>query len=86
MTGNANNKTAAPVTVYTKPACVQCTATTKALDERSILYSLIDLTTDAVAMSFVQSLGYRQAPVVVAGSNHWAGFRPDKIDEICAAL
>ena len=74
------------VTVYTKPSCVQCTATTKALDERSIVYSLIDLTKDAVAMSFIQSLGYRQVPVVVVGSDHWVGFRPDKIDELSVAF
>jgi glutaredoxin-like protein NrdH len=25
------------------------------------------------------SLGYLQAPVVVAGNEHWSGFRPDRI-------
>ena len=30
-------------------------------------------------MQLVTSLGYRQAPVVVAGDSHWAGFRPDMI-------
>ena len=32
------------VTVYSKPACVQCTATTRALDARGIAYQLVDLT------------------------------------------
>lgn len=67
------------VTVYSKPACVQCTATTRALDSRGIGYTVVDLTEDADAMAHVQSLGYRQAPVVIAGSDHWAGFRPDRI-------
>lgn len=67
------------VTVYSKPACVQCTATTRALDAKGIAYSLVDLTEDPVALTFVQGLGYRHAPVVVAGSDHWAGFQPGKI-------
>lgn len=67
------------ITVYSKPACVQCTATTRALEARGLAYRLIDLTEDNSAMELVTSLGYRQAPVVVAGDAHWAGFRPDMI-------
>ncbi|MDO4636469.1 MAG: glutaredoxin-like protein NrdH [Lautropia sp.] len=70
------------VTVYSKPACVQCTATTRALDARGIAYRLVDLTQDAVAMAEVLSMGYRQAPVVIAGDKHWAGFRPDMIGRL----
>ncbi|CUH85938.1 glutaredoxin-like protein NrdH [Thalassovita mediterranea] len=67
------------IIVYSKPACVQCTATTRALDAKGISYDVIDLTQDDAAMSRVFDLGYRQAPVVVAGSDHWSGFRPDMI-------
>lgn len=67
------------ITVYSKPACVQCTATTRALDARGLAYDLVDLTEDAAALDRVQALGYRQVPVVVAGEDHWAGFRPDMI-------
>ncbi|MCD9146957.1 glutaredoxin-like protein NrdH [Pseudophaeobacter flagellatus] len=67
------------ITVYSKPACVQCTATTRALELRGVDFELIDLTEDLAAMELVQRLGYRQAPVVIAGDDHWAGFRPDKI-------
>lgn len=67
------------VTVYSKPACVQCTATTRALDAKGVAYDVIDLTQDNAAMSRVTDLGYRQAPVVVAGDDHWSGFRPDRI-------
>lgn len=70
------------ITVYSKPACVQCTATTRALDAKGISYSVIDLTQDAEAMEKVMAMGYRQAPVVVAGDAHWAGFRPDMIGQI----
>jgi glutaredoxin-like protein NrdH len=71
------------VIVYSKPACVQCAATTRALDAKGIGYELVDLTTDEDAMNRVVALGYRQAPVVVAGDQHWAGFRPDLIAGIC---
>lgn len=72
----------AGIIVYSKPACVQCTATTRALDARNLQYSIVDLTTDAAALERVTALGYRQAPVVIAGNDHWAGFRPDMIAKI----
>lgn len=67
------------ITVYSKPACVQCTATTRALDARGLAYEVIDLSEDSAALQKVQDMGYRQAPVVVAGESHWVGFRPDMI-------
>lgn len=67
------------VTVYSKPACVQCTATYRALDNRGIDYTVVDLSEDSEALQQVTALGYRQVPVVVAGGDHWAGFRPDRI-------
>lgn len=70
------------ITVYSKPACVQCTATTRALDAKGISYDVVDLTEDDSAMTHVTELGYRQAPVVVAGSDHWSGFRPDMIAQL----
>ena len=70
------------VTVYSKPACVQCTATTRAMQAKGIDFEVVDLTEDAGAMQHVSDLGYRQAPVVVAGDQHWAGFRPDMIAQI----
>lgn len=70
------------ITVYSKPACVQCTATTRALEARGLDFEVVDLTEDAAAMEMVTGLGYRQAPVVVAGDAHWAGFRPDMIGRL----
>ncbi|MBD8505995.1 glutaredoxin-like protein NrdH [Hoyosella sp. G463] len=72
------------ITVYTKPACVQCNATYRALDKAGLEYEVIDITEDGGARDFVMALGYLQAPVVVAGDNHWAGFRPDRIKELSA--
>ena len=68
------------ITVYTKPACVQCNAVFKMLDKEGISYEKVDLTVDDDAREYVMSLGYLQAPVVYAGPNeHFAGFRPDRL-------
>ena len=53
------------ITVYSKPACVQCTATTRALDAKGLSYAVIDLTQDSAAMAHVTALGYRQAPDMI---------------------
>lgn len=72
--------------VYTKPSCVQCTATYRALDSKGIDYDVLDLSEDPAALEQVKSLGYLQAPVVITDQDHWSGFRPDKIDELAARL
>lgn len=70
------------ITVYSKPACVQCTATYRALDSAGLEYNVLDVTTDSAALETVRSLGYMQAPVVVSDAGHWSGFRPDLITEL----
>jgi glutaredoxin-like protein NrdH len=72
----------ATITVCTKPACVQCNATYKALDNSHLEYDIVDISVDFAARDYVMSLGYLQAPVVVAGNEHWSGFRPDRIREL----
>lgn len=70
------------VTVYSKPACVQCDATYRALDRKGVEYTVVDITEDANALEMVRGLGYLQAPVVIAGDEHWSGFRPDRISAV----
>ena len=67
------------ITIYSKPACVQCNATYKALDKAGIAYEKVDISIDDEAREYVLALGYLQAPVVVTDSEHWSGFRPDRI-------
>ena len=69
------------VTVYSKPACVQCTMTYRALDKAGVTYTVVDVTLNAAALEYVsEDLGYSAAPIVVVDEhNHWAGFRPDRI-------
>ncbi len=74
------------VTVYTKPSCVQCTATYRALNAKGIEFEIFDVSVDEKALQAVKDLGYLQAPVVITDDEHWSGFRPDKIDELAARL
>ncbi|MHB0776092.1 glutaredoxin-like protein NrdH [Halomonas sp. WWR20] len=70
------------IKIYSKPACVQCTATYRALDKQGLEYTVVDLTENLAARQTVEDLGYRQLPVVVAGDDHWSGFRPDRIQAL----
>ncbi len=74
------------ITVYSKPSCVQCTATYRALDRAGLPYDVVDLSADELALAQVMELGYQQAPVVFAGDEHWAGFRPDRIKATAARV
>lgn len=73
------------ITVYSKPRCPQCTATQRKLNGLGAPYESVDVSEDPEALSFIQSLGYSQAPVVVVKDGegaivkHWSGFRPDMI-------
>ncbi len=73
------------ITVYSKPACVQCTATYKALEKAGISFDKVDISLDSEARDYVMALGHLQAPVVVAGDDHWSGFRPDRIKALAAS-
>lgn len=70
------------ITVYSKPNCVQCTATYRALNSKGIEYEVVDITEEPSALEYVKELGYLAAPVVVAGEDHWSGFQPDKINAL----
>jgi|TARA_R110001583_G_scaffold140852_3_gene292983 glutaredoxin-like protein NrdH len=75
-------KIAMEIQIYSKPACVQCTATYRALDKQGLDYTVIDITAESGAQEEVEALGYRQLPVVVVGEDHWSGFRPDRIQAL----
>ena len=74
------------ITVYSKPACVQCNATYRALDRLDAEYTVVDISQDADARDYVMSLGHLQAPVVVAGGEHWSGYRPDQITALAERM
>jgi glutaredoxin-like protein NrdH len=71
------------ITVYTKPACVQCNAVFRALDKLGLEHRRVDISADSEAREYVMALGYLQAPVVYAGpDNHHSGYRPDRLKEL----
>lgn len=73
------------VTVLSKPSCVQCNATYRALDSQGVEYTVVDMTQDVAALEKAKSLGYAQAPVVIApDGSHWSGFDPDRIKALAA--
>lgn len=73
------------VTIYSKPNCVQCDMTKKAMTKHGIEYREVDVTEDDDALAYVKGLGYMTAPVVVTSDgDHWGGFNPDKIAELSA--
>lgn len=73
------------ITVYSKPRCPQCVATYRKLNGLGAPHESVDVSEDLEALSFIRSLGYSQAPVVVVKDakgaivKHWSGFRPDMI-------
>ena len=38
------------VTVFSKPSCVQCDATYRALDKHGVTYNTVDISQDAAAL------------------------------------
>lgn len=70
----------AAVTVHTKPSCVQCKATFRKLDDHGVTYDIVQLT-DESAMDF-KAQGFASAPIVITPTETWAGFRPDRINEL----
>lgn len=72
------------VVVYTLPSCVQCDSTKRMLERNHIEFETVDMSQDAEALEMVKALGYSAAPVVIAGEDHWSGFRLDKIQALTA--
>lgn len=71
------------ITVYTKPACVQCTAVKTWLRSREIQFMERDVMQDEAAMAEAVATGLRQMPIVVAdGCAPFGGFDVDRLREV----
>ena len=73
------------ITIYSKPNCPQCAATKRAFDRLGAPYTVVDITTDPVALATLQEAGFRQAPVVFVDSDFWTGYRPDRLQTVSSA-
>ncbi|QTU83421.1 glutaredoxin-like protein NrdH [Carnobacteriaceae bacterium zg-C25] len=70
-----------PVTVYSKPNCMQCNFTKQFLLDNDIDFIVKDVEEDAVALEEVKALGFSSLPVVVIeGEEPFNGFRPDSLE------
>ncbi|WP_187776350.1 glutaredoxin domain-containing protein [Antrihabitans cavernicola] len=72
------------VTVYTKPDCVRCRQTFRALDAQGTEYRAVDVSKDADGYAAVEALGYLELPVVVTPTEHWSGFRRERLKSLKA--
>jgi glutaredoxin-like protein NrdH len=73
------------ITLYSKPGCQPCRATKRWLDNRSVDYQTVDVTTSPVDLDAIKALGYEGVPVVIVSGRtaetdlHWQGFHPDNL-------
>ena len=74
------------VTVYTLPSCQQCEMTKKMLVRGAINFDIVDISETPEAAQYVRELGYTAAPVVVAGDQHWSGFRHGALQNLIAMI
>jgi len=73
------------ITVYSQPNCQPCKATKRKLDQLGVNYRAVDVADDETALATIRGLGYQQTPVVVAGEQHWSGYRPHMLEELAHA-
>lgn len=77
----------AAVTVYTTPACPQCTLTKNWLTREGVEHAVVNVAQDPAALRYVkETLGYATAPVTVIWTEGmddpaiFQGFRPDLLE------
>lgn len=70
------------IDVYSAPDCNACLATKRWLKREGLQHNVIDVSSDEDASRFCADLGYTMLPVVVAGDDHWSGFRYDKLTSL----
>lgn len=73
------------ITVYTRTNDAQCKATMRALRAQGLEFTAVDVTTSPAGRAVVAELGYQSYPVVVAGRDHWCGYRPERVSELAQA-
>lgn len=71
------------VTVWSKPACPQCTAVKRALKNGGVDFQEEDLLENPEALAEFIAAGFGSAPIVEAdGHDTFAGFQPDAVKAV----
>lgn len=70
------------ITVFSKPHCVQCTATIRKLDALGLAYRYVDVTEDLDTACRLRTEGHRQMPVVEADGEVWSGYQPELLEKL----
>ena len=65
-----------------QPFTTATRARDKKINKDGISYNKVDISVDDNARDYIMSLGYLQAPVVIAGTQQWSGFRPNRLREL----
>lgn len=74
------------VIVWTKPSCVQCTATKKDLERKGVAFREVDITDHPEAIDALRDANRLAMPAVQFRDEMWGGFQPDKIKEVAARI
>ena len=70
------------VVVWSKPRCVQCTATKRWLDGKKIDYEVKNLPDHPDAVEAFKALNLMQAPITeIEGHDPFSGFNPTLLEE-----
>ena len=70
------------ITVWTLPACVQCTSTKRFLEKHGISYTEYDLAEHPDQAAKFRNAGYATAPIIVTNTDTWAGFQYARLNEL----
>jgi glutaredoxin-like protein NrdH len=70
------------VIVYSNPNCIQCEQTKRFLTVKGIEFESRMIQDSPEVFLLIDENGYTSAPVVVAGTDSWSGFRLDKLNTL----
>jgi glutaredoxin-like protein NrdH len=70
------------VTLWVKPACVQCDQTKREFDKRGIIYRTKRLDKSPKAVERFIAMGLTAAPIVETDDRRWSGFRLSRITSL----
>ena len=70
------------ITVWTLPACVQCTSTKRFLEKHNLPYVEHSLTDHPEQAEQFRNAGHTTAPIVTTPLGTWAGFQYAKLHQL----